>query len=183
MMIERIHREHGYMVRLLAILNKTLLQLDAEKTINYSVVKEVVNYLCDHSERTHHPKEDLIYNYFEEKYADQYPIPDLEQAHIELAGITHDFLEIVDMILQDAVVPREVFTQQLTQFINYQKKHLEIEERDVLPLINKVLTIKDWQYLEQQWGSQDEDPVFGETIADGYQQLAEMVKETENEAS
>lgn len=53
MMMEQIHREHGYMVRLLAILKKKWSMLKEEKPINYSLVKEIVDYLSTHSETVH----------------------------------------------------------------------------------------------------------------------------------
>ncbi|GAM54245.1 hypothetical protein JCM19231_237 [Vibrio ishigakensis] len=181
MMLERIHREHGYMVRLLAILRKKLIRLRDEEPINYSLVKEIVDYLCDHSERTHHPKEDLIYHYFIEKYGEQKQIQNLEKEHVELSKLTHEFLDVVDMILQDAVVPSDLFSSQLENFIQQQKRHLDLEEQDIIPLIKQTFDISDWQHLEQEWGTQEEDPVFGETIADRYKQLAERVKQTEKE--
>lgn len=67
MMIERIRREHGYMVRLLAILNRKVHLLEKEQPINYGVIKEIVDYLANHSEKIHHPKEDILYHYFIEK--------------------------------------------------------------------------------------------------------------------
>lgn len=181
MMLERIHREHGYMVRLLAILKKKLTRLQDEQAISYSLVKEIVDYLCDHSERTHHPKEDLIYHYYIEKYGQQQQIENLELEHVELSRITHEFLDVVEMILQDAVVPSDVFLSQLENFIQRQKRHLDLEERDIIPLIKQTFTLTDWQYLEQEWGAQEDDPVFGDTIADRYKQLADRVKQTEKE--
>jgi hemerythrin-like domain-containing protein len=85
------------------------------------------------------------------------------------------------MILQDAVVPLDFFAQQLDTFIQDQKRHLDFEEREILPLIQSTFTTSDWQYLEKQWGIQEEDPVFGETIADKYKQLSSLVKQTEKE--
>ncbi|CAM3182749.1 hemerythrin domain-containing protein [Vibrio rarus] len=181
MMIERIRREHGYMVRLLAILKKKLTQLKAEESINYKLLKEIVDYLSDHSEKTHHPKEDLIYQYFTENYGEQENISNLESEHIELSKTTHNFLDVVDMILHDAVVPSDVFATQLETFIKEQKLHLDLEEQEILPLINKTFTTADWQYLERKWGSQEDDPLFGETIADKYKQLAERIKQTDSE--
>ncbi|WP_261816677.1 hemerythrin domain-containing protein [Vibrio gallicus] len=179
MLLERIHREHGYMVRLLAILNKKLAHLRAEEPINYSLVKEVADYLCDHSERTHHPKEDLIYHYYIEKYGEQQQIQNLELEHVALAKLTHEFLDVVEMILNDAVVPFDVFANQLEGFIRRQKQHLDLEEQQIIPLIKQTFTTSDWQYLEQHWGAQEEDPVFGDTIADRYKQLATRLKETD----
>ncbi|NAX17644.1 hemerythrin domain-containing protein, partial [Vibrio sp. V22_P2S10T140] len=53
MMIERIRREHGYMARLLAILRDKQRQLSNEQSINYSLVREIIDYLATHSESVH----------------------------------------------------------------------------------------------------------------------------------
>ncbi|MFC5076634.1 Hemerythrin HHE cation binding domain protein [Vibrio thalassae] len=181
MMIERIRREHGYMVRLLAILNRKLHLLESEQPINYNIVKEIVDYLANHSEKIHHPKEDILYRYFIDKYGAQEPVENLESDHLELSEKTHDFLDVVEMILQDSVVPQQVFTSRLSLFIQDQKRHLDFEEQAVLPLIEKRFTTQDWQAVESQWTVVEDDPVFGDTIADRYKQLAARVRQNELE--
>ncbi|MDN3682730.1 hemerythrin domain-containing protein [Vibrio tapetis subsp. quintayensis] len=176
MMLERIRREHGYMMRLLAILNKKLVALRNEQSVNYSLLKEVVDYLSNHSEKVHHPKEDILYLYYQAHYKDIGTIKNLEQEHKDLSGLTDDFLNTIDMILQDAVVPLDMFADRLEEFITRQKQHLEIEEKEILPLIDKHFTHEDWKAVELQWQAEDDDPVFGETIAERYKQLAERVK-------
>ncbi len=42
MMMERIRREHSYMVRLLSILRHKLDLVKSEQPINYSLLKEIV---------------------------------------------------------------------------------------------------------------------------------------------
>ena len=85
MMIERIRREHGYMARLLTILNTKLELLKKERAINYSLVAEVVHYLMNHSDSVHHPKEDIIYRHYLKHYGKQQAIEDLELEHQILA--------------------------------------------------------------------------------------------------
>ncbi|MGF1778847.1 hemerythrin domain-containing protein [Vibrio nomapromontoriensis] len=182
MMIERIRREHGYMVRLLAILNRKLHLLEREEPVNYSLIKEIVDYLTLHSEKIHHPKEDILYRYFIDHYGQQSTISNLELEHHELSDKTHDFLAIVEMILQDAVVPHEIFSTKLAEFIRNQKQHLDLEEQSVLPLIEKKFTTTDWQAVEALWTEVDDDPVFGDTIADQYKQLAERVRQNDYES-
>ncbi|MCL9775161.1 hemerythrin domain-containing protein [Vibrio methylphosphonaticus] len=182
MMIERIRREHGYMVRLLAILNRKLHLLEREESVNYSLIKEIVDYLTLHSEKIHHPKEDILYRYFIDHYGQQSTISNLELEHHDLSDKTHDFLAIVDMILQDAVVPHEIFSTKLAEFIRNQKQHLDLEEQSVLPLIEKTFTTADWQAVEELWTEVDDDPVFGKTIADQYKLLAERVRQNEYES-
>ncbi|MZI91757.1 hypothetical protein F9817_00860 [Vibrio sp. CAIM 722] len=181
MMIERIRREHGYMVRLLAILRHKFEELRAEQGISYSLVKEIVDYLATHSEAIHHPKEDIIYRYYIDKYGVDENMANLEKEHLSLAEKTHEFLNLVEMILQDAIVPQDVFLKQLEGFIVAQKQHLDLEEQSVLPKINQTFSAEDWQTVESMWSQNESDPLFGETIADRYKQIAQLVRATDLE--
>lgn len=113
MMMEQIHREHGYMVRLLAILKKKWSMLKEEKPINYSLVKEIVDYLSTHSETVHHPKEDMLYRHFVEHYPASAEIKSLELEHQELAEKTQEFLLIVDMIRKMQLFLRKCLSNNL----------------------------------------------------------------------
>ena len=124
MMIERIRREHGYMARLLAILKSKLECLKQERDINYSLIAEVVHYLMNHSDKVHHPKEDIIYRYYLKQYGSDQVIEDLELEHQLLSEKTADFLGLVDMILQDAVVPQQFFIEQLEGFCRCSEKSI-----------------------------------------------------------
>lgn len=66
----------------------------------------------------------------------------LEKEHQELAEKTKEFSMLIEMILQDAVVPQDIFIAQLEDFIESQKRHLELEERKILPLIEELLLLK-----------------------------------------
>jgi len=181
MMIERIRREHGYMARLLAVLNNKLELLKQEQEINCSLIAEVVHYLMNHSDKVHHPKEDVIYHYYLKQYGSDQAIEDLELEHQLLSEKTVDFLGVVDMILQDAVVPQQVFIDLLESFVKAQRKHMEYEEKQILPMIVQAFRVKDWQKVESQWLQPEYDPVFGDTIADQYRQLADRVRQNEQE--
>ncbi|UPQ88491.1 hemerythrin domain-containing protein [Vibrio sinaloensis] len=183
MMIERIHREHGYMVRLLALLRHKLNLLKSERPVNYGVLRELVDYLANHAEKVHHPKEDILYHYYLEHYGHNQQIDNLELEHKTLSEKSHAFLDMVEMVLQDAVIPQDIFIEHLQAFLDAQKKHLEIEERNVFPHLIEKFTVKDWQAVEEQWSVCEDDPVFGATIAEQYQQLADRVHQTEHECS
>lgn len=177
MIIERIRREHGFMSRLLAILRRKLVLLEDEKSINYALVKEIIDYLSSHSEAVHHPKEDLIYRYYIEKYGHKPGVTNLEEDHKVLANRTHDFLDLIEMVLQDAVVPQDIIISQLSEFIKAQKIHLDMEEKEIIPLILETFSAEDWAYIESQWNHNDDDPVFGDTIAERYKHLAGRVRQ------
>ncbi|MFV0574345.1 MAG: hemerythrin domain-containing protein [Vibrio sp.] len=175
MLGEIISREHSYMVRLLVILDQKLQRLKEGKKINYSIINDVVTYLQKHSEKTHHPKEDIIYHYFIEHYGDQHNIANLEKEHQNLGAITEEFAQLISMVLHDAVVPNDVFVEHLSNFIYQQKKHLDFEEREILPALKKHFTAQDWKNVEELWGGEAHDPLFGQQIDEVYERLAEFM--------
>ncbi|PMJ92551.1 hemerythrin domain-containing protein [Vibrio sp. 10N.261.55.A7] len=181
MMIERIRREHGYMIRLLAILKSKAAKLKDDQTISYSLVRDIVDYLANHSEKVHHPKEDILYRYFLTHYGQQFEISNLESEHQQLSQKTHDFVDVVDMILKDAVIPQDLFLGLLEEFMLAQKRHLEVEESSILPLIKRTFNEDDWKAVEALWNVNEDDPLFGDQIADKYQQLAKRMAQQDIE--
>ncbi len=182
MMLDRIHREHGYMVRLLGILQSKLSLLKKEEAVNYSLIAEVVDYFIHHAERVHHPKEDILYHHYIKHYDHDGRVEDLEAEHVALTELSGAFSTTLTMILKDAVVPHSVFVEQLEAFLVRQRRHLEIEERLVFPRIVEAFTIDDWQHVETLWHENEDDPVFGDTIDQRYRQLAERVRQSDNES-
>ena len=118
MMLESIHTEHGYINRLLNILQQKLVAIENGQPVNYSLIKDIVEYLHKHAECCHHPKEDLLYRYYQQHYAESAEMQNLEAEHIALSGLTHDFADTVDMILMDAVIPLDVFADKLNTFVH-----------------------------------------------------------------
>ncbi|WP_086982221.1 hemerythrin domain-containing protein [Vibrio aphrogenes] len=171
-----ISREHSYMVRLLVILDQKLNSLKQGEVVNYLIINDIISYLQRHSELTHHPKEDLIYQYFLDHYGQEASIANLSLEHKKLGKTTEEFADLLAMVLQDAVVPHEVFTEYLANFIHQQKKHLDFEEREILPALKQRFTEKDWQQVEILWGNEDVDPLFGQNIEQEYQRLSKYLK-------
>ncbi len=56
---------------------------------------------------------------------------------------------------------------------------MELEERFIIPKIVDAFTVQDWQEVESQWQLPEDDPVFGQAIADQYKQLAARVRQSE----
>lgn len=175
MMLENIHTEHGYITRLLNILQQKLVAIQQGKEVNYQLIKDIVDYLQKYAECCHHPKEDVLYHYYQTHYADSQEMKDLESEHVALAKLTEAFSETVDMILMDAVIPLDVFAEKLNTFVKRQKAHLEFEEKYILPLIRTTFTAEDWVAVSAQYEEQA-DPLFGDQVSERYRGLSERLK-------
>ncbi|MGF1699706.1 hemerythrin domain-containing protein [Photobacterium makurazakiensis] len=177
MMLDDIHTEHGYIGRLLKVLQFKLTAIRNGQSVNYSLIKDIVEYLQKHAECCHHPKEDILYHYYQSKYADDNgKMQSLEDEHEELAKLTHDFADTVDMILMDAVIPLDLFADKLNTFVVRQRSHLEFEEKEIFPLIRQHFTQDDWLAVSRDYDECECDPLFGQRVSERFRHLAERLQ-------
>ncbi|KAB2825675.1 cation-binding protein [Aliivibrio finisterrensis] len=175
MLIESIYKEHGYINRIIQLLESKLSRLEDEKSVNYNVIRESVSYLSSVAEKMHHPKEDMIYQYYIDHYGEHEGLDNLLQEHHTLSDSTEAFSITIEMILNDAIVPKDIFKEHLKAFTSRVRQHLELEEKEILPFLKAHLTTNDWEELERSW-IEEEDPVFGNIIDKRYLVLAEKVR-------
>ena len=60
------------------------------------------------------------------------------------------------------------------RFIAFQRDHMGLEEREVLPLAKEKLRPEDWAHVERAFES-NSDPLFGENLASGFQALYQRI--------
>lgn len=177
-MLSIIHNDHANMTLLLTLLRKKIQQLEKDEKIDYRLIKTVISYLRNYADKYHHPMEDLIYDY----YIKYRVVPDevafrLSNEHKSINQATVELDELLDMILLDAIVPKEQCIEKLRNFVDLNAAHLVFEEQQILPLIKESLSPDDWSNLERQWQHEEyKDPLFGENVSDQYRALASCIK-------
>jgi len=176
-MLEIIHNDHRNINQLLRILRKKIKALEDDESINYRLIKVIISYLRNYSDKYHHPMEDLIYAY----YLKYRVVPDevanrLSREHRLIKEATIELDELVEMVLLDAIVPQQQCIEKLTKFVEMQALHLMYEESQIIPAIRESLSADDWLNLQQQWKHHHyDDPLFGDKIAEEYRALAERI--------
>jgi len=177
-MLAIIREEHVNIAKLLAVLKQKLKALRAEQPIKYSLVRDILDYLHTESDRYHHPKEDIIYDhYLRYRVVDDKVANRLREEHQKITELTEDLKNTVEMILLDAVIPQDQFADKLEHFIEVQERHMNYEETQILPAIERSFTEDDWKQVEQQWQhGRPDDPLFGQQVAEQYRELAERIE-------
>jgi hemerythrin-like domain-containing protein len=176
-MLDIIHNDHRNINQLLRILRAKIKLLENDEQIDYRLIKAIINYLRNYADKYHHPMEDLIYAY----YLRFRVVPDevairLSREHKLIKEVTVELNELIEMVLLDAIVPKEQCLEKLTEFVEVQAAHLMYEESQILPGIRDSLTEDDWANLEQQWQHNHyDDPLFGDNIGEEYKALAERI--------
>lgn len=178
--LAELHQEHVNMKRLLELLGRTVQKLHEGESDrpNFQLMSDVVNYVGNYADTHHHPREDRMFAYFKGRDAElDSAISRCEGEHHELKQLSTSLHDALDGVLNDAaVIPIDQLIDQLEQFVSRESQHLNLEEGDVFPKIEKVASSDDMAELDAQIPSPN-DPLFGLKQADEYRDLYQALLE------
>lgn len=169
--VSELHQDHINLSKLLSLLEKSLAKVKLGDHPNFALMADVVGYISTYAEQQHHPREDSMYEYFKGRDGSlDGAMLACGAAHETLKGAGRAVLEIIDEILNDAVIPMNLFVEKLEAFVTNEKAHIDFEETQVFPLLKNLASESDWQELQQVLPT-PLDPLFGEHCAAEYVEL------------
>jgi hemerythrin-like domain-containing protein len=171
MVIDDLHQDHINISRVLDLLEQQLARMKADERPDYFLMSKVVEYIQEYPDTFHHPQEDAIFTvYLESHEKGQDELESLRREHEELSKLTTDLREAVDCMFHGGVVCRDDFVWQVEDYIQRQRAHMDREESEVFPMLEKTLTAADWARVEEIMPNQA-DPVFGSSLKSQYDTL------------
>ncbi|SIQ61162.1 Hemerythrin-like domain-containing protein [Shewanella morhuae] len=146
-MLKRLMNDHKHIAVLLNVLKNKQMKLSEGESINFTLVRDIVEYMQGYAERYHHPTEDIIYAYYLTHKANG-SVDKLSADHERVGQASSALMATLNLILSDIVVAREKLIIDFAEYVALQKQHMEMEGREVFPLLSSGLTDQDWQLIE-----------------------------------
>ena len=169
--LEQLHQDHINLSRLLEVLEMKIQKLKEGDSPNFQLLSELVEYIGNYADQSHHPREDHMYHYFELRDTNlDKDLKACEAQHVDLKQLSREVTETVDAVMHDAVIPMAEFIQRLENFVQRERAHINFEEQAIFPKINAISTADDWKELEKNL-PQHEDPLFGEKQGENYREI------------
>lgn len=163
--------EHAQFERLLAIFDRQLERYRAGDTPDYDLMRDVVQYLRDYADCFHHPREDVAFDLLVEREPDARAVVQrLTQEHHDLAEAGATLLERLRELTSDAMLPRGTLEAAAATYLENYRRHIDTEEREVMPVAGRVLTDADWRQVVDAV-QPTSDPLFGENPAETFREL------------
>ncbi|MFI4935096.1 MAG: hemerythrin domain-containing protein [Caulobacterales bacterium] len=180
--IEALRRDHQNIARLLEALEHQINIFADAGDPDYDVICGIADYFLDFPDRCHHPKEDAIFAQLLEAHpADASAIGDLPGEHRLVHERAVHFHETVSALLNDTDIARSTIVDAARQFIDLERRHMQREEIQFLPLAARRLTPADWTRIEAKLAS-GQDPLFGEKIEEQFRKLSQRLIAWEQES-
>jgi hemerythrin-like domain-containing protein len=169
--IETLREEHRNIEGLLLVLEQELNIFDRNERPDYEIIQAVINYFQDYPDCCHHPKEDMIF----EKLKARDPVAaeavgDLEAEHQNEGSRLRRVAYMIRSILTDHDVLRQSVHDTIRDFIELERKHMEMEERVLFSVAAKALRPEDWVGIQAMW-SEENDSMFNVAVEERCQSL------------
>ncbi|WP_426613480.1 hemerythrin domain-containing protein [Bradyrhizobium sp. McL0616] len=182
MIIERLSREHRNIETLLAVLERELEVFDRGDRPDYEVIRAIISYFELYPELYHHPQEDLVFAKLKLRDpAAAAKIGNLTREHQKGAERLRRVAQAVDGVLADREILRQNVDNIVRDFIESERRHIMMEDRDFFPAALKALEPQDWTEIASASINHD-DPLFSEAAEETFDELRARILQLEQEA-
>jgi len=182
MMIERLCQEHRNIETLLAVLERELEIFVRADRPDYDVIRAIISYFEVYPDLYHHPLEDLVFAKLKIRDpAAAAKVGNLPHEHQKGAERLCRVAQAVDGILADREILRQNVDNIVRDFIESERRHIMVEDRDFFPAALKALEPQDWTEIASTLTSR-KDPLFSEVAEKRFQALRAHILRSEQEA-
>ncbi|MBT2971982.1 MAG: purine catabolism protein pucG [gamma proteobacterium symbiont of Ctena orbiculata] len=182
-LLEKLHKDHINLARLLDLMSHELDALSAGHEANFDLKIEMLDYIEHYAEQSHHPTEDQVNKVaFRKKSMKEHkPLYErITKEHSDLIGLARNYRKTLEGAMQGEVLLREEVETRGREFVALQRQHIDLEEQEVFPLVESVLSDKDWQKLEAEI-AHGEDPLFNRQDYNRFRSLIDYLQAHEDE--
>ena len=180
-LLEKLGRDHKNLERILELLTLQLDHFFAGRESDFDLKIELLEYLETYADLGHHPLEDVIFTVGKKRFGDKVELLErLQSQHNDLTRLTRKFRQSLENILQGGVMTREELETEGREFVALQRLHLDLEENEVFPMLDRLLTDEDWAEIERN-NPRHDDPVFEAPDKIRFQTLFSYLEKSESE--
>lgn len=182
MIIELLRREHRNIERLLAVLEHELDVFDRADRPDYEVIRAIIAYFEVYTELYHHPQEDQVFARLKLRDpAAAAGIGDLAREHQRGAERLRRVAQAVEGVLAGRDILRREVDAIVRDFLEHERHHIMMEDRDFFPAAVKALKAHDWAEIASAQ-SRHKDPLFSDATETRFDALRAHIFELEQEA-
>ena len=182
MIIERLLREHRNVEVLLSVLERELEVFDRGARPDYEVIRAIISYFEVYTEVYHHPQEDQVFAKLEIRDpAAAKKVGSLAVEHQKGSERLRRVAHAIDNVLADREILRESVDNIIREFIEHERRHIAMEDRDFFPAALKALEPEDWTEIASALTSR-EDPLFSEAAEETFDAVRTRILQLEQEA-
>ncbi len=176
--LNELQQEHININKLMAIIENQIKQFKVSGHVNLDLIRNISEYIIYYPDLYHHPKEDLVFEILRHKEKEiESVINHLLEEHKTLTDSAINLTMLIKETQENNNAERLV--NQLQNYIDLCRSHMNTEETKIFPKANELLTENDWLQIEAGFKYVD-DPLFGKVIHKQYKNIFNSIIDIES---
>lgn len=171
--LDAIRAEHRDLDRVLTVLSAGVRELcDGGPGADPDLLAAAIYYIRVFPERYHHPKEEAyLFKALRRQRPESAALLDqLEAQHAEGERLTAALDEALKAVDRDDPEALAALRQATERYVAFQRRHIGLEEREVIPLARQCLDEADWRQIDRAFAG-NSDPLFADNLQSGFRAL------------
>lgn len=175
--IKMIHAEHVNLDKVLRALETHVAELARPNAKpDFELLTFIVYYIRVYPDRMHHPKEEeFLFRPLRRRRPEAGAVIDeLERQHAK----GRELIDALDVALKECegAFPEKLghLEAAVREYVKFQRNHMSMEERDLLPLARSVLTEED-RILADRAFATNRDPLLNDNLEVGFRALLDRI--------
>ncbi len=177
MIIDKLNNDHINFQKVLSLLSEQVSLLEKCDDSCLELVLDIIKYMKDYPDFTHHPLEDEIFkHYLQHNKTNKRKFTHLLQEHIDMLTLTQELIEMLEGAIAGQPESREKLCNALREYLAIQTEHINTEETDVFPILRSTFDDAEWQQIDVKV-RHVVDPLFGNELTKAYENLYQRIFE------
>jgi hemerythrin-like domain-containing protein len=181
MILRRLHADHTRLRQVFSVLEHQMAGFSGSDACpDFALLQDLLDYVIAYPDTIHHPLEDRLFEFVVSKGVTptelRLVLSNRDQ-HLEIRSYTQKLYADVRYVLNGAVIPAAKLRADAAAYLDLQRAHMLIEERQLFPLADRLLSFEDWATLERELGA-TQDPMF-DNLAEHFADLHRYILETD----
>ncbi|MGE0485934.1 MAG: hemerythrin domain-containing protein [Gammaproteobacteria bacterium] len=158
--LDLLHRDHLGMAALLDILAAELERMRRpDEDADYHLMREVADYFIHFPDALHHPCEDRVYELLAARANELAPeLTTLRSEHEKIGMLGHRLHDLLKAATAGQMVSRDAIVAACEEFLDVQRRHLDVEEAHLFPLAGRTLGEDELLQAAAACGRDVDDP-------------------------
>ncbi len=173
--LDVLHEQHRNIARLIDLLEREIGVVENGGNPNVSMLQDIMQYIIRYVDVAHHPLEERLIARFEEAEGQSVgEVEECKKQHEEVISLGQNFNAVVEAVREEQLVERTEFVRAGREYIDFQRKHMDLEEGRVFPTLKRALSDEELQAVGDEV-EQSRDPLFGGIVEKEYKQLYDYI--------
>ncbi|MEQ8664941.1 MAG: hemerythrin domain-containing protein [Rhodospirillales bacterium] len=149
--IDLLRDEHRVMQAMFAVIDEEMEAFSTGGAADFERLLAAVEYCHAYPGARHHPKEDIVFGFLQERDPDAAEkMGDLAAEHKILGNYTRRFKSAIERVLRQENIDKEQLSALANDYATFLRRHMRTEETVIFPAALAALTAADWQDVGDQ---------------------------------